>query len=164
MSADSIRKLYRYNQWAWGRVWPSLEQLPDEAVKAERPFFWGSLHGLAVHGAFAEGVWLRRLHGESPQKMWDPAEFADTAAVRARWEAGNQQLQAYLAGLTDTDLARLIHYKNTQGETFSLAQGDILQHLANHGTEHRSQMTPILFQLGVPTPPLDFMIFCLNDK
>jgi uncharacterized damage-inducible protein DinB len=65
--------------------------------------------------------------------------------------------------MTSVILARPVEYRNTRGNGFTLTLVDIVQHVANHATEHRSQITPILFQLGQPTQPLDFMLFCLRS-
>ncbi|MCA9937545.1 MAG: DinB family protein [Anaerolineales bacterium] len=163
MLVAHFQRLFAYNEWAWRQVFPSLAQLPDAEYKAARPFFWGSLHGLMVHAVAAEAIWLTRLHGDSPTAMPQPEAFADFAAVRAQWEAGNAAWQVYLAGLTEGDATRIVSYQNTRGDAFQLPVADIVQHVANHATEHRSQMTPILFNSGVPTPPLDYMLFCRHS-
>ncbi len=163
MLAAQFQRLFAYNQWAWRQVFPSLAQLSDAEYKADRPFFWGSLHGLMVHAVAAESIWLARLHGDSPSSLLQPADFADFAAVRAQWEAGNARWQSYLSSLTDTDLPRIIAYRNTRGDANQLPVSDIVQQVANHATEHRSQMTPVLFELGAPTPPLDYLRFCLQN-
>ena len=41
MSVEAVKRLFSYNQWAWKRVFPSLETLPAEDYFAERPFFLG---------------------------------------------------------------------------------------------------------------------------
>ncbi len=162
MNLDIVKRLYDYNNWAWDEVFASLEQLPDEPYKAARPYFWGSLHGLAVHGLTAEWIWLQRLQGVSPTAMLDPAAFADFAAVKAQWLDVRAGWQRYLASLSEDDLDRDVEYRNTRGNGFTLARLDILLHLVNHATEHRSQMTPELYALGVPTKQLDYMRFRLK--
>ncbi len=163
MLAAQLQRLFTYNQWAWRQVFPSLAQLPDPAYKAARPFFWQSLHGLMVHAVAAEFIWLSRLHGESPTSLLQPDEFPNFAAIQSRWEVVNANWQTYLAGLADADVTGVVDYRNTRGDAFRLPLRDIVQHVANHATEHRSQMTPILFNLGAPTPPLDYMQFCLQN-
>ena len=158
---DMIR-LYRYNQWAWREVWPSLLKLTSQQAKQKRPFFWATIHGLAVHAVCAEWVWSSRLQGISPKAMWDPADFAELEHVYERWQKENERLQAYVVKLTEDDLNQTLHYQNTSGQAFSAAISDILRHVVNHATEHRSQLTPELFRLGVPTRPLDYIGYSLT--
>ena len=41
---------------------------------------------------------------------------------------------------------------------------DALRHVFNHATEHRSQMTPLLAQLGHPTEPARLCRFAAVEK
>jgi uncharacterized damage-inducible protein DinB len=161
--SQQIQKLFGYNEWAWQRVFPSLVHLDDTEYRKERPQFWGSLHSGLVHCLAAETIWLLRVQGQSPTTVLQPEAFPDLAAVRQQWVARNQEWQAMAGRLTDEELGRVIEYRNTRGNGFSMALVDIMQHVVNHSTEHRSQMTPILHQLGVPTPPLDYMVFCVRE-
>lgn len=36
---------------------------------------------------------------------------------------------------------------------------DSVQHIFVHSAEHRGQVTPVLYQLGLPTEPLDYIFF-----
>ncbi len=157
-----FQSLFAYNSWAWRRVFPSLASLPDAEYKAERPFFWGSLHGLMTHGVTAEWIWLERIQGNNPTKLLDPDDFADFAGIRARWEIERERWGDYLADLTETELQRTVVYRNTRGTTYQMPARAILQHVVNHSTEHRSQMTPVLFQLNAGTKMLDYMAFQLG--
>lgn len=159
MTVNSIQRLYDYNDWAWQQLFPSLAQLDDVAYKADRGFFWGSLHRVLVHAMSAEYIWYERIMGTSPTAMLDPADYADFAVVQAEWTAIDGNLRHFVATLTDQDLDRQIDYTDRSGQPFSTQLGDILLHVVNHATEHRSQMTPVLFALNVPTPPLDYIFF-----
>lgn len=159
MTMNHIQRLYDYNDWAWQQVFPSLAQLDDPAYKADRGFFWGSLHGLMVHSMSAEYIWYQRIMGNSPAAMLDPADYADFTVVQAQWTEIDGKLRQFVATLADQDLAQQVEYTDTRGQPYATQLGDILLHVVNHATEHRSQMTPVLFALNVPTPPLDYIFF-----
>lgn len=159
MTITRIQRLYDYNDWAWQQVFPSLIKLDDAAYKEERGFFWGSLHSLMVHSMSAEDIWYQRIMGTSPTAMLDPADYANFSVVQSHWAEIDGKLRRFVATLTDQDLDRQIDYTDRSGQPFSTQLGDILLHVANHATEHRSQMTPVLFALNVPTPPLDYIFF-----
>jgi uncharacterized damage-inducible protein DinB len=159
MTITHIQRLYDYNDWAWQQVFPSLIKLDDAAYKQDRGFFWGSLHGLLVHAMSAEHIWYQRMMGTSPTAMLNPADYADFAVVHSQWAEIDGKLCQFVATLSDQDLARQIEYTDTRGRPYSTQLADILLHVVNHSTEHRSQMTPVLFTLSVPTPPLDYIFF-----
>ena len=156
MTQNSILRMFEYNEWAWQRVFPSLAALPDEEYFAERPFFWHSLHGLAVHSFGADWIWLQRCRGVSPSALPTRESVAD---LRRRWDPLRAEFREYVAGLSDEQMAAEIVYRDTAGKPYTFSLGDLLRHVMNHATEHRSQMTPTLFQLGHPTDPLDYLYF-----
>jgi uncharacterized damage-inducible protein DinB len=162
MSVDRMRRLYDYNLWAWNRVFPSVEQLSAEEYARDRGSFWGSIHQALVHSMSAEWIWLSRIHGTSPDRMLAAQDFADFAAVQTHWMPINAEFQTYVGSLTDGDLQRTVVFSTTGSREGTMILGDLLQHVINHATEHRSQISPVLWTLGVPTPPLDYMLYCLG--
>ena len=159
MIADQMRKLFAFNTWAWQRVFASVEKLSDEDYHAPRQLFEGSIHGTLVHCLSAEYIWLSRVEGVSPKGLFDPEEYASFAAVLEHWQPVTVKWTNFVKELTAEQCSQVIEYRNTRGSGFSLLLVDILQHVVNHATEHRSQITPILYHLGVPTQPLDYMRF-----
>ena len=164
MSVYSVGRLFEYNKWAWQRVFPSLEALSAEEYFAERPFFWQSIHGLAAHGYGAERAWLQRIGGESPARLQEASEFATFADLREEWQTLWAEWQEFVGSLTTSRLDDTLHYRNTEGIEYMLKLDDVLRHVFNHATEHRSQMTPVLAQLGHPTEPLDYARFAMTKK
>ena len=164
MSVHSTGRLFKYNKWAWRRVFPSLEALTDEEYFAERPFFWESLHGLAAHGYGAERVWLQRIGGQSPARLPAASDFASFAELRTAWESLWCEWHDYVGSLTARGLEESLHYRVSEGNEIEIRMDDVLRHVFNHATEHRSQMTPVLAQLGHPTEPLDYGRFAATNK
>ena len=163
MLADQIRILFDYNLWAWNHVLASVVKLDEADYLAKRPLFaQTSLHEILVHCLAAESIWLARCLGSSPTAMFDPQAYDGVRAVQQQWATVRDDWTNFLRGLTNEAIQHNIPYNNTRGDSFTLKLADILQHVVNHATEHRSQITPILFQLGVPTPPLDYMRFRLR--
>jgi uncharacterized damage-inducible protein DinB len=157
-----MRTLFAFNSWAWQRVFATVEKLSEDDYHAPRHLFEGSIHGTLVHCLSAESIWLARCEGVNPDSLFDPQEFSGLAAVRENWQPVADNWARYVQGLSDDQCARVIEYRNTRGSGFSLQLVDILQHVVNHATEHRSQLTPILYHLEVPTQPLDYMRFQLR--
>ena len=164
MSVQSVSRLFEYNKWAWRRVFPSLDALSEEDYFAERPFFWQSLHGLTAHGYGAEQVWLQRLEGNSPSELPGASEFASFDELRAAWVPLWEAWGDFLGTMTESRFNDSLEYRNIEGTAYVLRVDDVLCHVFNHATEHRSQMTPVLAQLGHPTEPLGFGRFAMTRK
>ncbi|MDJ0756577.1 MAG: DinB family protein [Ardenticatenaceae bacterium] len=164
LPASHFQRLVSYNKWAWDHIQVSLQDLVKQdrsAYFAKRPFFWESLHGLMAHGYAAEWIWLERLHGRSPNYLPRGRDFTSLEAILTAWRPVQEQWVAYVQQLSPTKLGQIVPYYNTTGGGQQLMTADILQHVMNHATEHRSQMTPLLAQLGFATPPLDYMRWAL---
>lgn len=159
MTKHSVLRMFDYNEWAWQRVFPCLAALPETEYFAERPFFWHSLHGLAVHSFGADWVWLQRCRGVSPSALPAQESVTDLADLCRQWDPLRAEFRSFVAGLTDEQLVAEFRYNDTAGRPYQFNLDDLLRHVMNHATEHRSQMTPILFQLGHPTEQLDYLYF-----
>lgn len=105
----------------------------------------------------AEWLWLERWLGRSPG--FPTESFADLASLRSRWQKIDSDLSAFVQRLTSSDLDRVVEYKNTKGRAFSNPMRQMLQHLVNHGTYHRGQITTLLRQLGATPVATDLIAF-----
>jgi uncharacterized damage-inducible protein DinB len=112
-----------------------------------------------VHILGAEWVWLERWHGRSPSALPSVAELNTLGAVAERMEALDRDLQTYVVGLTPQDLAKVIEYKTFAGAASAEPHWQMLQHLVNHGSYHRGQITTMLRQLGAKPVATDLIAF-----
>lgn len=60
---------------------------------------------------------------------------------------------------TDWDFNRNINYTNTKGESFVNTIGDIMAHVANHGTHHRAQIASAIRGEGFAPPATDLIFY-----
>lgn len=105
----------------------------------------------------AEWLWLERWLGRSPG--FPTENFPDLASLRSRWQKIDSDLSAFVQRLTSSDLDRVVEYKNTKGRAFSNPMWQMLQHLVNHGTYHRGQITTLLRQLSATPVATDMIAF-----
>jgi uncharacterized damage-inducible protein DinB len=159
MQANDIRTLYEYNYWANERVLAVTTRLPGELYSAPTRLSHGSLHGALVHTLTAEWIWLQRCQGASPARLFRAEEFPSLDDLRRRWQAEEQAMRAFLAGLGDQDLDRVIHYNTTGGLPMEQLLWQILVHVVNHGTQHRSEAAILLTDYGHSPGDLDFITF-----
>lgn len=163
MTLDEIRTLFDYDRWANQRLCEAVVALPHETADREIGFQFSfpTLKGMLSHILGAHIVWLGRWRGASPAAVPSGKDFIDLAVLRARWDQAEADLTAFVVGLSEADLARTIHYKNTQGQAFALPLGSLMQHLVNHGTHHRSEVATMLTMLDVSPPSMDLVVYHL---
>src|SRR5205823_13400815 len=113
---DVIRSMYRYNEWANRRILDTSAGLTPAQLLEGGGASFDSIRDTLVHTMGAQWLYLERWQGRSPRAMPEAAQFADLAAIRARWDVIERDTQAFVGALTDTELARTIAYTNFQGE------------------------------------------------
>lgn len=64
----------------------------------------------------------------------------------------------YCANLTEEDCERFITYTTTEGDSITKVVADVTQHLFNHQTHHRGQLTCILSQFDVDYGCMDLPV------
>jgi uncharacterized damage-inducible protein DinB len=156
---DYFQTLYDYNSWANRCILQATAGLSEADQRAPMPYGHGSLHETLVHILGAEWIWRSRWQGVSPTAVLRAADLPTLEAVRARWQAEEQAMRAFLAGLRDEDLKRAVHYTNTRGEAHAAPLWQLMAHLLNHGTHHRSEAAAILTALGRSPGDLDLLVF-----
>jgi uncharacterized damage-inducible protein DinB len=164
MNVEYFRMMFDYNSWANHRLLDACQALSDEQFTRDLHSSFPSVRDTLAHIAGGEWLYLERfLRDRSPDKMPSSDEYPDLATLRTKWAQIEGDLSHAIAGLTDADLARTIHYHNTRGTPYSAPLTELLQHLANHSTYHRGQVTTMLRQLGAKAASLD-LIYYWRDK
>ena len=154
-----LRSLYAFNRWANAAVLAAVEGLSAEEYARDLGSSFPSVRDTVVHLLSAEWIWLERWHGNSPRAMLNPPDFADLAAVRARWAEVEEGQTSLLARLTAAELAAPLSYVNTRGERWTYPLWQMLAHVVNHSTYHRGQLVTMLRQLGKTAPSTDLLLF-----
>lgn len=162
MTIDYFRTLYDYNYWANARILGAAEHLSDAQLIAPTQESHSSLRGTLVHTMGAEWMWRSRWQGIMPTAILREEEFPTLESIKARWGEEEQQMRAFLATLSDADVQRVIHYTNTQGQDYAAPLWQMMAHLVNHGTQHRSEAAMTLSALGYSPGDLDLLVFLLG--
>ncbi|MGH7376590.1 MAG: DinB family protein [Candidatus Methylomirabilales bacterium] len=159
LSLGDLRTLYAFNAWARGRMLDAVAQVDEAEYRKDLGNSFGSVHGTAVHILGAEELWLKRWHGESPTALVSPDAFASFAAVRRRWDALEAELQRFLGALTEETVLRVIQYRDTRGNAYATPLWQTMQHVVNHSSYHRGQVTTLLRQLGAKPVATDLITY-----
>lgn len=160
MTLDDIRLLYNYSFWATARIMRAAEGISAEELCAPAAFPMGSLRGTLVHALSAEWIWRERWNGQMPPKMLAETDFPSIERITARWADEHQAMRDFLATLTDEQLQQPITVINTRGIAQTpLPLWQMMAHLVNHGTQHRTEAAAILTALGRSPGDLDLILF-----
>jgi len=162
MTGEDIRILYAYNAWANGRILGAAEALSPDQFLRDLGNSFPSVRDTVAHILGAEWIWLRRWHGESPTALPAAGDFPTPASLRKRAAALEHERGAFLEGLTEGRLNGPLHYRDIAGKPCTLPLVQSLQHVVNHGTYHRGQVTTLLRQLGAAPVSTDMSRFYLE--
>ncbi len=153
--------LAAYNSWANERLYGAVGTLPDSSYRADRGAFFGSIHGTLNHILIGDRIWMHVFTGAGvkPREL-DAIPYDDFASLWAARRAEDERIAAYVAGLSDSDLAGTVRYETLR------SPADIEQHLApllvhffNHQTHHRGQAHCLLTEFTAAAPSLDLIMF-----
>jgi uncharacterized damage-inducible protein DinB len=178
MNVADIETLYAYNRWANQRLFSRLEKLNSQQFVAETPSSFPSIRETVFHILFAEWLWLKRWQGISPRATgtnpnvtsatWKtlapegiatPQELTTIVELKSFADSIEQERQIFLSKISDTGLHAPLNFNDMAGNPYSEPLVQLLQHVVNHGTYHRGQVTTLLRQVGGETVALDMLFF-----
>lgn len=167
MKHDALR-LYVYHVWANQRVFERLKELPREVYRQEVTSVFPSVEQVVIHLFKTDVVWLGAMSDKSYEEI---QQYMDEYSARMENKSLEELEQEYLQfskqyidflnSHEDVDAPKTLnHPKFGQLKT---RVSELVQHVVNHGTYHRGNITAILRQLGYPGPSTDY-IYYLYEK
>jgi uncharacterized damage-inducible protein DinB len=156
VATDSYHNLAIHNRTMNGRLYAVVMAMDPAAVHAVRGGFFGSIFGGLNHIVFGDYFILtrvKRVYGTASslddvadQWNFEPTkqygnDLASLAKERSRVD---EALVRFARALTEPDLAKRTNLPNGVATLWVL-----LDHLFQHQTHHRGQITTLLTQLGV---------------
>ena len=159
MDLERIRALYDFNRWANGRVLEAAEKLTPEQFTKDLRNSFPSVRDTLVHIMGAEWIWLERWKGNSPKALLGATEFPTVLSIKKRWEEIERDQMKFITAVTDESLKKVVGYTNLKGDPYRYPMWQMLQHLVNHSTYHRGQITTMLRQLGAKPLATDLLVF-----
>lgn len=149
MHADEFRFLFAYDRWATGRVLATLDSAPAHLWADDGANDRG-LGQILVHQLGAAQRWRTAFQtqgeGEGPRPEDEPLPSIDE--LRRAWDAEWAEVDAWLVGLSDEFVAIVFD---------GVPVWQMLLHLLNHGTQHRSEAALILTAEGCSPGELDLI-------
>ena len=160
MNLQDLRTLVDYHYWARDRLLDAIEPLTPEQLNRDTGSSFKSIRETVVHIYAAEWAWYSRWQGSSPTALLTSDGFPDVAAIRAAWTAHEAKMRAFLDSLGESGIMRVFDFKLLSGHAGSSPFWQMLQHVVNHASYHRGQVTTMLRQIGAqPGKSMDMIAF-----
>jgi len=174
---EFLQRMARYNQWVNRLLLDKVQLLPAAEIVKDRGAFFDSILGTLNHILVADMFWLRRFSSSKACKdvlapmrdMTMPSGlrdvlFNDIQTLRAKREEMDGLILDFSKTWDDEMLASSIRYRNMAGEKHEQPLGALLQHLFNHQTHHRGQVTTLLFQAGIDPEATDLLVMMMEGN
>ena len=171
MNKDDVQLLFEYDRWANKSVLQAAATLSGEQFTRDLGGSFRSVRDTLVHIVSGEWGWLTILKEPALTSafvtdLWDrieltfdPKAYCDIAAVRRKWSEVEREQIDFVSGVTDESLMRMLPIRTTH-----LSLAHLMQHMANHSTYHRGQVSMMMRQLGGKPAATDFARFLLIGR
>jgi len=164
MNLQDLQTMLAYHYWARDRMLGAVEALTPEQYTRDLGSSFKSIRETVTHIYAAEWAWYSRWQGTSPTALLPADRFADLAALRQAWTEHEGKMRAFVNGLGEQDVARVIEFKLLSGQAGASPLWQMLQHVVNHASYHRGQVTTMLRQLGAqPAKPMDMIAYYRSE-
>jgi len=160
LSVDLVKKFIEYHIDMTRRVWDLIKQITEEQFLQDDAYSRGSIRNLMVHLANTDSNWLAGLKNipesrDTPRRKYE--DYPNRASVRAFWDATAKDIRDYVETLTEAALEE-------NPIEIPSPRWQVLLHIINHGTDHRSTVLQRLTEFGVPTFDQDFILWLWSRK
>ena len=152
MTREALLALLDFHYWARDRLLDAVERLTPDQFRRDLGSSFGSVRDTLVHLVSAEWAWCSRWQGESPTGHLAATDLETASDIRRRWNEEEARVRTFVARLASDELNRVIEYAMFGGAPSRPVCWHTLQHVVNHATYHRGQVTAMLRQLGAEPP------------
>lgn len=169
MLADVVRTVCEYNRWGYGRVLDRVAELTPERLNTPGTAGHGSIRETFVHALNAQRGWLAFWDGTNPSfgriatsaggTGLKAGDLPDAAALRKAWLAIDTSIQAFTSKLDDAAMVREYTRQRPGQPVQTLTLWQMMLHVANHGTQHRSEIAAMLSGFDHSPGALDMTVF-----
>jgi uncharacterized damage-inducible protein DinB len=164
--ADGVRKtmitrdyavtMARYGAWQNEAVMTAADGLDDDARRAPRGLFFGSIMGTLNHLLWGDQIWLHRFADTGLPRV---RSIVDSPGLCADWDTlvserrrMDEAIRDWAPALDPAWLeSELTWYSGASGREITRPRALLVFHLFNHQTHHRGQVHAALTAAGCRT-------------
>ncbi|CAM3929948.1 diguanylate cyclase [Bacillus luti] len=163
---DYMLKQFDYHAWANTKLFSRLKELPNyetifnEQIRSVFP----SIKDTFAHIYITDQVWLHILHGKSMNEaiqdrehLRKQIETKSLHELEEMFENMANQYKEFLSIIQDVNTVFVI--ENPYAGKLETSISELVQHVVNHGTYHRGNITAMIRQLGHSSTMMDFVLY-----
>ncbi|SMO45915.1 DinB family protein [Fodinibius sediminis] len=162
------KQQYDYHHWANNRLLKHLHHLPGEVYSKQVNSVFATVAEVITHIYRTDGMWLSVMTGDPLEETMvlikqheQEVEGQDLGGMETLYTAMSNKYESFFRSQEDLDVILSIEHPKYGKLECSIAE--LVQHVVNHGTYHRGNITAMLRQQGHPGVPTDY-VFYLYDK
>ena len=156
MQTADIHALFDYLYWRRDRVLAGAAALAAGAFVSTAEGASRDLRGTLVHELDVERSWRLRLQG-APEAAWDQTlrdgDYPAAEVLRQEWERDEIEMRAWVATMSDADLAAPVTVNRLEG--FRLEA--YLTHIVMHGIQQFGEAGVLLAAVGRSVGDVDYL-------
>ncbi|MDF3821601.1 DinB family protein [Leptospira sp. 96542] len=155
----------QFHLWATKRLFKTLNDVSLEDYKKNCGLFFLSIHGTLNHLLVAERIWFGRFSGSAynAKSLAEEVEPDRKKLEQLIYEIF-ERWEIFLKEVPKERWNEIFEYKTMRGFEAKLPFAHTIQHVQNHRTHHRGQITAALTNLGYECPELDYVYFLQETK
>ena len=146
-----LTRLFHHNTWANLKLLDFCEGLSDEQLDATAVGAFGSIRDTLVHFVSAEVDYVNLATDKSPTLPLPSDQFPGFKVLKegVRW-AGDELPKLAIAARADT----IVRVTRPQEPIYEYPLASFIVQVLNHSTEHRTQISAVVTQLGLEPPAM----------
>lgn len=161
---NSAIQQYSYHKWANNRIFDHLKTLPAEVYDTEIKSVFSSIQEVLIHSYITEGMWLSVMAGdnfsETMEMINELKEKSNGGSLPVMEQLCSDMNETYFDFLNShADLDRKFTIKHPEFGDLEASVTDMVNHVVNHGTYHRGNLTAMLRQQGHAGVSTDYIFY-----
>ncbi|MBP1930712.1 DinB family protein [Ammoniphilus resinae] len=160
---NDVMQLFEYHVWANRLVFEHLRKLPEDVWDKELTTVFPSVCSLMSHIYSMDLMWLGVLQ-ERPfhevrallMQLLEETKTESLENMEKRFEKAAKEYQDFLSECHPEKILTLAH---PQYGSVNTPLSGVIQHVVNHGTYHRGNLTAMLRQSGHPGVATDYAFY-----
>jgi uncharacterized damage-inducible protein DinB len=157
MNIEDVLFLIGYHVRANGRIMEKTAELSDDELRRSASLDHGSAFQTLRHLVDVDWSWREFLRGNDVGEtyLWDVSPLPDLESIAVLWAEEHARLLGFVSSLDQRGLDQpmTIDLDNA----VDVPRWQILAHVVNHGTQHRSELARYLTERGYSPGDLDLI-------
>lgn len=164
-------QLYDYHVWANQKVFEHLKELPQDIYHKEIQSVFPSISEVLAHIYATDTTWLCVMSRESfdeivksRKQLREKTKGKSVEEMEMMLFKLSERFKAFFNRQVNLDQAIFLDHPNFGRMETNFFE--LVQHVVNHGTYHRGNITAMLRQLGYPGVMTDYVVYlyAMNTK